>query len=273
MPVQHVSVDELTFTVQTDGPDDGLPVLLLHGFPQGPGCFDAVLPRLHGAGLRTIAPAQRGYSPGARPAGDEPYAVQHLVSDALGLLDALGVAYAHVVGHDWGAAVAWQLAARHPHRVSSLVVASVGHPTALSDALATDADQRARSAYMRDFAAPGAAQRLLADGAGRLRAMVGHGHGHDLAEAVTGPAGLQAALGWYRARGSAEFRLTPAVEVPTTFLWGTSDEFLGRTQAAATGRHVLAEYRFVELAGVGHWIPEDAAAALATEVVLRSSPW
>jgi pimeloyl-ACP methyl ester carboxylesterase len=271
MPVQHVSVDELTFTVHTNGPDDGPAVLLLHGFPQGPGCYDAVLPRLHGAGLRTIVPAQRGYSPGARPTGDDAYAVEHLVADALGLLDALGVGYAHVVGHDWGAAVAWQLAARHPGRVSSLVAASVGHPTALSDALATDADQRSRSAYMRDFAVPGAAEQVLAGGTDRLRALVGEGH--DLAEAVTGPAGLDAALGWYRARGSAEFRATPDVEVPTTFLWGTEDEFLGRTQAVSTGRHVLAEYRFVELAGVGHWIPEDAAAALATEVVLRSSPW
>lgn len=271
MPVRHVSVDELTFTVQLDGPDDGLPVLLLHGFPQGPRCFDAVLPRLHAAGLRTLAPAQRGYSEGARPAGDEPYAVEHLVDDALGLLDALGVGYAHVVGHDWGAAVAWQLAARHPHRVSSLVVASVGHPSALSAAMASDPDQQSRSAYMREFAAPGAAARMLADGTDRLRELVGVGH--DLAEAVTEPAGLDAALGWYRARGSVEFRATPAVEVPTTFVWGTEDAFLGRTQAVTTGRHVRGEYRFVELAGVGHWIPEDAAPALAIEVVLRSSPW
>ena len=271
MPVQHVSVDELTFTVHTDGPADGPPVLLLHGFPQGPGSFSAVLPRLHEAGLRTITPVQRGYSAGARPAGDEPYAVEHLVADALGLLDALDVGYAHVVGHDWGAAVAWQLAARHPHRVSSLVVASVGHPTALSAAMATDPDQQTRSAYMREFAAPGAAGKLLAEGPDRLRALVGNGR--DLAEAVTELSGLDAALGWYRARGSAEFRRTPPVEVRTTFLWGTEDEFLGRAQAVGTGRHVLAEYRFVELAGVGHWIPEDAAAALATEIVLRSSPW
>lgn len=271
MAIQHVSVDELTFEVRVDGPADGTPVLLLHGFPQSGRCFDGALARLHAAGLRTVVPDQRGYSPGARPAGDEDYAVEHLVTDALGVLDALGVGYSHVVGHDWGAAVAWQLAARHPQRVRSLVAVSVGHPSALSDALAGDDDQRTRSAYMREFAAPGAAEQLLDGGAEQLRALVGPGH--DLAPAVHDRVGLHAALGWYRARGSAEFRATPAVEVPTTLVWGAQDPFLGRTQAVTTGRHVRGEYRFVELAGVGHWIPEDAADALATEVVLRSSSW
>ncbi len=269
---QQVPLGALTFDVTVSGPERGATVLLLHGFPQSGRCFDAVVPRLHEAGLRTVVPDQRGYSPGARPDDVAAYGVLELVADALGILDALGVGYAHVVGHDWGAAVAWQLAARHPHRVSSLVAASVGHPRAFSEALRTDPEQRARSGYMREFLDPGTEARLLADDAAALRELVLHGA---VAPAALDPAGLTAALGWYRAMATtaADHQGTPDVEVPTTYLWSTGDAALGRTQAVATARCVRGEYRFVELAGVSHWIPDEAPAALATEVVLRSSPW
>ncbi|MEO6879607.1 MAG: alpha/beta hydrolase [Mycobacteriaceae bacterium] len=270
MPAQSVTVGELTFDVQVQGPDDGAAVLLLHGFPQSSACFDAVVPRLHSAGLRTIAPDQRGYSPGARPAGIEAYGVRELVADAIGLLDALGIGYAHVVGHDWGAAVAWQLAARHPDRVASLVAASVGHPVAFSAALRTDPDQRARSGYMREFFDSGTEDRLLADDGAQLREMVTHG---DVAPELLRRPGLSAALSWYRAMTAADHQEVVDVEVPTTFLWSTGDHALGRTQAIGTARHVRGEYRYVELRGVSHWIPDEAPAALASEVALRSSSW
>lgn len=270
MPVQPVTVGELTFDVHLDGPDDGAAVLLLHGFPQSSACFDAVVPRLHSAGLRTVVPDQRGYSPGARPAEVDAYGVRELVADAVGLLDALGIGYTHVVGHDWGAAVAWQLAARHPERVTSLVAASVGHPLAFSDALRSDPEQRARSGYMREFADPATEDRLLADDAVALRQLVTHGA---VAPELFSRPGLTAALSWYRAMTAADHQLVPDVEVPTTFLWSTGDHALGRTQAVGTARHVRGEYRFVELAGVSHWIPDEAPAALASEIALRSSSW
>lgn len=272
MAMQRLIVDGLAFDVRVEGAPDAAPVLLLHGFPQSSRSFDAVVPRLHAAGLRTVAPDQRGYSPSARPVGVTDYAVGHLVADALGVLDVLGLRWAHVVGHDWGAAVAWQLAARHPERVSSLVAVSVGHPVAFSDALRDDADQQARSAYIQEFVRQGSAEdTLLADDGARLRQLVGAGR--ELSAAVGERAGLTAALNWYRAMTAADYRSCPPVQVPTTFLWSTADAALGRAQAAATARHVHGEYRYVELAEVSHWIPEDAPAALATEVVLRSGSW
>lgn len=272
MAVQQVRVGAGVLDVRVDGPTDGAVVLLLHGFPQDGASFDAVVPRLHAAGLRTVVPDQRGYSPGFRPEGVAAYGVRELVADAVGVLDVLGIGWAHVVGHDWGSAVAWQLAARHPERVSSLVAVSVGHPVAFSAAMSDDADQRERSAYIGLFTQQGKAEDvLLADDAARLRAMMGAGA--TLAPALLERAGLTAALSWYRGMRAADYRDCPAVQVPTTFVWGADDHALGRTQAEATGRHVHGEYRFVELAGVGHWIPEHAPAALATEVVLRSSPW
>lgn len=287
MTTQQVQVGPHTFDVAVEGPDgwssggsaSAPTVVLLHGFPQNHRCFDAVVPRLHAAGMRTVVPDQRGYSPGARPVGVEHYRVPELVSDVLGIADALGVGWFHLVGHDWGAAVAWQLAARHPDRVSSLVAASVGHPVAFAAALTSDADQQARSDYFGLFAQEGHAEDvLLADDAARLRAMVADG-GQDATgiEASVGPlrdrGALTAALSWYRAMRGEDYRDVPAVEVPTTFLWSDADQALGRAQAVATGRYAWGEYRFVELAGVSHWIPEQAPVELAGEIALRSSPW
>ncbi|MEO9221600.1 MAG: alpha/beta hydrolase [Mycobacteriaceae bacterium] len=279
MAAQQVTCGDLVFDVEVAGEPGDPAVLLLHGFPQNPRCYDAVVPRLHAAGLRTIVPAQRGYSAGARPTGVQHYTMNHLVDDVIGLLDALGVGWVHLVGHDWGAAVAWQVAARHPSRVSSLVAASVGHPTAFAEALRNDPEQQEASRYMKLFAEPGKAEELLlADGGARLRAMVATGgQSPEQVRACTDPLldrpALTAALNWYRAMRAEDYRGCPAVEVATTFLWSTEDAALRRRQAQNTGRYVHGDYRFVQIDGVTHWIPEQAAAQLATEIVLRSSPW
>src|SRR4051794_28138104 len=160
----------LTFEVRTGGTDSGVPVLLLHGFPQHAHMWGHVERVLCAAGLRTIAPNQRGYSVGARPAGVSAYALGELVDDALAIMDALRLDTAHVVGHDWGAAVSWALAARHPDRVRTLTAVSVPHPRALSRALLTSPDQLRRSAYILLFRREGTAERVLTDdGARRLR--------------------------------------------------------------------------------------------------------
>ncbi|MCU1593870.1 MAG: putative alpha/beta hydrolase, partial [Frankiales bacterium] len=119
----QVRAVDLVFDVLVEGPQDAPAVLLLHGFPQSRHCWRSVRPWL--AEFRVIAPNQRGYSPGARPSAVEDYRVPLLAQDAVGLLDALGIERAHVVGHDWGAATAWQVGTRHPSRVRSLTAISV----------------------------------------------------------------------------------------------------------------------------------------------------
>src|SRR3978361_2578612 len=121
---------DLVFDVRDSGPADGDPVVLLHGFPQDSSSFDRLSPVLHSAGLRTLAPDQRGYSPGARPPGRSAYVMREVVDDVLALLDAAGLDSAHVVGHDWGGIVAWALGAWHPDRIRTLPAISVPHPCA-----------------------------------------------------------------------------------------------------------------------------------------------
>ncbi|MCM0678173.1 alpha/beta hydrolase [Micromonospora phytophila] len=264
----------LTFDVRAGGPEDGAPVLLLHGFPQHGGEWDAVVPALHAAGLRTYALDQRGYSPGARPKAVEAYRMPELVADAVAVLDALGVEAAHVVGHDWGAVVGWNLAARHPERVRTLTAVSVPHPAAMAHALTTDPQQKARSAYILLFRQPGKAEKaLLALGATGLRRML-TGVGDDervaaYADPMREPGALTAALNWYRAMDRTDMAATGPAPVPTTFVWSDRDIAIGRTAAKACADHVTGDYRFVELHRVSHWIPDEAPAPLAEAILAR----
>jgi pimeloyl-ACP methyl ester carboxylesterase len=270
----RVDARGLTFEVRSGGPEDGEAVLLLHGFPQHSGEWDEVVPALHAAGLRTYALDQRGYSPGARPAAVDAYRIPELVADAAGVLDALGVPAAHVVGHDWGAIVAWALAARHPQRVRTLTAVSVPHPVAMGHALATDLEQKARSSYIALFRKPGKAEKvLLAFRAAALRRLLG-GVGDAVrvgryADPMREPGALTAALNWYRALTGADMKAVGPVAVPTTFVWSDRDIAIGRTAAEACAGHVTGDYRFVTLAGVSHWIPDAAPAPLAEAILAR----
>lgn len=269
--ISQVAVGDLTFDVRTTGPDDGPPIILLHGFPETSLSWNQVAPRLADAGLRVIAMDQRGYSPGARPSEVPAYTTDLLAGDVIGVADALGVDRFHLVGHDWGSAVAWVVAGRWPERVRTLTAVSVPHLAAYNAALRDDPDQRERASYISLLRQEGKAEDLLlADGARRLTAMYGDAvpvalivrYVAHLAE----PGALTAALSWYRAM-TAELGDIPRTQVPTTYVWGALDQAIGRAAAQACGDFVDADFRFVELDGIGHWIPEQAPDAL-TEAIL-----
>ncbi|SDZ25861.1 Pimeloyl-ACP methyl ester carboxylesterase [Micromonospora pattaloongensis] len=268
----QIAARGLRFDVHVGGPDDGEPMLLLHGFPQHSGEWVHVLPALH-AGLRTYALDQRGYSPGARPAEAADYRIAECVADATAVLDALGVDAAHVVGHDWGAVVGWQLAARQPARVRTLTAISVPHPRALGRALSTGFGQRARFAYMRLFQRPRLAERVLLgrDAAG-LR-LVLRGVPRDRVDTyvapMRAPGALTAALNWYRALSRRDFADIGPVTVPTTYVWSDRDAAVGARAALACGDGVRGDYRFVRLTGVSHWIPDQAPGPLTEAILAR----
>jgi len=274
--LMQADVGDLTFDVRVDGPDDGRPVLLLHGFPETSASWAKVTPLLTEAGLRTYAPDQLGYSPGARPAEVGAYAVTTLAQVTADLMTALDLPRADVVGHDWGANVAWALAAWHPDRVRSLTAVSVPHPAAYTAAYRADPEQKERSAYIRLFWQEGKAEQvLLEDDLRRVRRMLGPEEVTGVpAEAVdeyvdvlSAPGALTAALNWYRAMSSAT-RVDP-IELPTTYVWSDGDVAIGRTAAEACADHVRGDYRFVELKGITHWIPEQAPEQLATAILDR----
>lgn len=268
--------DGLTFRVVDEGPVDGEVVVLLHGFPQGPASWDRVAPLLHAAGYRTVAPEQRGYSVGARPRGRRAYALHRLVGDAAALVEAIGAGPVHVVGHDWGAVVAWGLASRRPELVRSLVAVSVAHPGAFLRSLVRS-DQLLRSWYMGFFQLPRVPEKVLSD--------------HDRADTVLAKGGmdersrenfhaqfatgadLTGPLSWYRALPFAPLGfLRGRVSAPTTMVWSDRDVALGRKGPELAQEYVDAPYELVVLQGVSHWIPEEAPEALAEAVLDRVRP-
>jgi pimeloyl-ACP methyl ester carboxylesterase len=274
--------DGLVFDVRDAGPADGDVVVLLHGFPQDGSAWDLVVPRLHAAGLRTLAPDQRGYSPGARPAGPSAYRLREIAADTVALLDAAGVERAHLVGHDWGGAVVWAATARHPHRFASAVAVSTPHPAALAHAT-TRSLQPLRSWYVGLFQLPVVPELVLSPGLEPMLRATGlpADKAAHYARRMREPGALTGALGWYRALGASTLRTLPRLLAPgsrppptagwtgpTTYVWGRYDVALGRTAAHHPGRFVLGEYQFVEL-DAGHWLPETrpddvADAVLAT---------
>jgi pimeloyl-ACP methyl ester carboxylesterase len=276
----HLATRGIELDVRVDGDPGGETVLLLHGFPQTAAAWDRVWPALAAAGFRVVRPEQRGYSPGARPPGRRDYRTAELVADAVALLDELGVDRAHVVGHDWGGAVAWALAGAHPDRLRSLAVVSTPHPRALAGALLTS-PQALRSWYVLAFQVPWLPERLLLAGDGRLLRQVlrGSGLGPDPTEAYVAamrrPGVLTGALQWYRAVPFGAGSLDPGpVRVPTLFVWGDSDVALGRAAAMRTADQVSAPYTFVEVPGGSHWIPEEHPGALLEPLLrhLRTPP-
>lgn len=273
---QSVRVGELTFDVRVEGPPTTAPaVLLLHGFPQNHHSYDEVIPLLTAAGLRSIAFDQRGYSPGARPEGPEHYRLPLLAADALGVLDALGVESAHVVGHDWGAVVAWYLAAQHADRVRSLTALAFPHPGAYRAAFRTDPDQQAASEYLEFFSAETTPDLLLAEDAKGLRELY---HGSDTTltdeqvstyvEPLRQPGALRAALNWYRSASLLDESIPVGpVPVPATYVWSTDDPSVSTAAALGTAEHVTGSYRLVRLEDASHWQPEEVPERVAQEIV------
>ena len=276
--ISTITRQGLQFDVLDQGPEDGPVVLLLHGFPQDARCWDDVAARLNEHGLRTLAVDQRGYSQGARPEKVSDYRREELSADALALADAAGAQQFHLVGHDWGGMLAWLTAAARPERVASLTVLSTPHPMAMSWSLRHGA-QALRSWYIGFFQLPWLPERVLSRVMGPMLRRTGlHAqHAQRYAERFADPASLTGPLNWYRAGGGSLLtgalahggRGNGVVRVPTTYLWGFRDPFLGRAAAQRTEAWVAADYRFVELPA-GHWLPENAAGTVATEIIARA---
>lgn len=238
----------------------GPPVLLLHGFPDTHAVWRKQMAALAAAGFRAIAPDLRGYGKTDAPRGVGHYAMPLLVDDVLALLDALAIDKVRLVGHDWGAAIGWQVCMAAPARIERFVALSVGHPGALADA---GLAQRLRFWYMLVFLVPGLAERALKCGNWYLirkftrdRTQIGYWR------RTMRPAGrLTAALNYYRAnvRAGAAGR-SRAVTVPVMGVWSDGDLALGEKQMRGSGRYVQAEFRYERIEGADHWLQLTAAA-------------
>jgi pimeloyl-ACP methyl ester carboxylesterase len=255
MPV--IDVNGVSLHVEDYG--SGTPVLLIHGWPDSAHLWRHQIPFLTGHGFRVIAPDLRGMGRSGRPPEVADYALANAVGDMAGILDALTIEAAHVVGHDWGAAVAWLTATFLPDRVSKLVVLSVGHPrsprTLRQDEMAW---------YQLFFQFEGIAEATLQydDWAWLRRFSRGDGDQERYLEDLSRPGALTASLNWYRANLAPRMPGTalelPPVRVPTLGIWSTNDHYLDGERMEKSGACVEAPWRYEVIEGASHWIPLDA---------------
>ena len=266
MSTSVIEVNGIHLSVTSEGPQDGRPVLLLHGFPDSAYIWRAQIAALAGAGYRAIAIDQRGYGESDAPEGVDAYALPTIAMDAIGVIDALGIERAAVVGHDWGASVAWLVATLFPDRVDRLCAVSVGHPTAFFSA--GGFDQKEKSWYMLFFQSDVAEDWLARDGYRNWREWMHHPVEEERNVAdLSRPGRLTAGLNWYRATVGPEAFAAPPLELPpivcpTMGVWSSEDYALTEVQMTASAEHVTGPWRYERIEGVSHDVPSAAPAQL-----------
>lgn len=257
---QIAKVNGLNMHVVSSGA--GLPVVLLHGFPDTHAIWRHQIPALAAAGMRVIAPDLRGYGGTDAPTHTAAYSIHFLADDVLRLMDALGIEKAALVGHDWGGLIGWHLAMHAPDRIERYAALSTGHPAAIAKA---GLSQYLRFWYMLVFKTPVLAEQLLrANDWFMLRQMINDREQQEIWRVALEPAGrLTAALNYYR----ANIKLNAArdwkpVQMPVMGVWSERDPALGEQQMADSARYCRAGFRFERLSGAGHWMQLSAAEPL-----------
>ena len=252
------------------GPADGELVILLLGFPEFWFGWRKQIPALAEAGYRVWAPDQRGYNLSAKPGGVGAYKIDALSADVVGLIEAAGRERAAVIGHDWGAAVAWWTAGRYPERVSRLGILNAPHGSVMAKRLRSSFSQLRKSWYIFFFQIPWLPELILRRD--NWRAMVralkatsrpGTFSEADLAryrEAWSQPGAMTAMINWYRAasRRVPTMGRTAKITVPTLMIWGAQDRFMDREMAQASIER-CEDGRLVMIEEASHWVQHEEA--------------
>jgi pimeloyl-ACP methyl ester carboxylesterase len=263
---------DINLLVHVDG--EGPTILLLHGWPDTSALWDEVALQLVEAGFRVAVPDLRGCGRSDKPRDVESYRMHHLVGDVIAIIDALGDEKVTLVGHDWGAALAWIVATFRADLVERLVVLSVGHPTALYGAGIT---QQVKSWYMLLFQFEGAGEAFLRkNDYEALRRWSGHPRADSVIEELERDGQMTTHLLWYRANVAPNSFVVPpptlpSVEVPVLGIWSSGDFALTEHQMTNSGNYCANGFRYARVEG-GHWIPIDEPTTVSREIVAFCSP-
>jgi pimeloyl-ACP methyl ester carboxylesterase len=267
-------VGGLRLHVAEAGPADGPLVILLHGFPEFWFGWRAQIPALAAAGFRVIAPDQRGYNLSDKPAGAAAYRLDLLARDVFGLADAYGRSNFSLVGHDWGAAVAWWATTLRPERVERLAILNAPHPALWRRAMLEDPVQRAKSRYVQMLRMPWLPELMLRaggyrglsqalEGAARPEAF-GKGELAQYREAWSRNGALTGALNWYRALFMQPLPVPAAgsLPMPTLVLWGDRDAY-AEPRLAEESAALCATATVRHFPEATHWLAHDEAEAVS----------
>ena len=262
--------DQLTFDVIDSGPLTGDVIVLLHGFPETAKSWTKTADLLNQQGYRTFAINQRGYSLQAQPRGRYAYRTQELVEDIHHFLSLVQTPV-YLVGHDWGAVVAWDVAIQYPEKVKHLTTISVPHKAAFMRAMLSS-NQLLKSYYMGLFQLPKIPEFLfekvpsiglsLLKSSGMTEEQL-----EDFKQEMVKEKRLSSAINWYRGLPfTAPPKMSQKVKVPTLFIWGKHDSAIGEKSVTLNKHYVDAPYTEIHLDAT-HWIPTQNAAELSELIV------
>jgi pimeloyl-ACP methyl ester carboxylesterase len=268
METRLVDNGEVTLYVEVDG--EGPTMLLLHGWPDTGALWDEVVPALVAAGFRVAVPDLRGCGRSSKPDDVDAYQTHHLIGDVVAIIDSLGVERVHLVGHDWGANLAWATAAFRSDLVDRLVPISVGHPTAFC---AGGLDQQVKSWYMLLFHFDGLGEAFLRQNDyDAMRRWVRHPRSEEIIAELERDGQMRTHLMWYRANVRPDMFVTPPPELPriqspTMGVWSSGDFALGERQMTESGLFCDAGFTYLRLESFGHWIPLEAPSELSAALI------
>jgi pimeloyl-ACP methyl ester carboxylesterase len=252
-------------------------VVLLHGFPETSIMWEHLLDKLAKAGYRAVAFDQRGYSPGARPFRVNSYSSGRLAADVVAVAAAVGFDRFHVVGHDFGGAIAWIAANRSPQEITSVTSLSTPHPQAIAEALDDPDAQWLNSSYVLLYRIPVLSELVLGfNRAALLQRLKWQFHPpeqiEEYKEVFSEPGALRGALNWYRAFRFPDYNPISKIRQPTLFVWGNEDGAFGRVAAERTADYVEGPFRFHRLKA-GHWLMLEVPELVANEVLSHLRSW
>ncbi len=268
METRFVDNGDARLYVEIDG--DGPTVLLLHGWPDTGALWDEVAPELVRAGFRVAVPDLRGCGRSSKPEHVDAYQTHHLIGDVVAIIDSLGAERVHLVGHDWGANLAWLTATFRGDLVDRLVPISVGHPTAFC---AGGLDQQVKSWYMLLFHFDGLGEAFLRQNDyDAMRRWVRHPRTEEIIAELERDGQMRAHLMWYRANVRPDIFVTPPPELPriqspTMGVWSSGDRALGERQMTESGLFCDRGFRYLRLERFGHWIPIDASGEVSAAMI------
>ena len=267
---RRVATNGVTLHLVEAGPADGPLVILLHGFPEFWYGWRRQIPFLAGQGYRVWAPDQRGYNESDKPKGIAAYRLDELAADVLGLIDASGRERAILVGHDWGAAVAWWTAIKAPERLDKLVILNVPHPTVFLRTVRRSPRQLLKSWYIFAFQLPWLPERLARRNNWRsiTRTMQSSSRPgtftdedmEQYRQAWSRPGAYTAMINWYRAalRQPAKPPANSRITTPTLMIWGAQDKFLSR-QMGQPSIDLCDHGRLEFFEDATHWVQHEEA--------------
>lgn len=268
--IEQFQRDDLTFDVIDSGPIDGKACVLLHGFPETAQSWQEAAKYLNAHGFRTYAINQRGYSLGAQPKSRYAYRTQALVEDVHAFLNILNEPV-YLVGHDWGAVVAWDVALKYPEKVKHLTAVSVPHKAAFLQSMLSS-NQLFKSYYMGLFQLPKIPEAMFETfpkiGFSLLKSTGMTNEQLQIFKTeMVDEKRLTSALNWYRALPySSNKLLRQKVNIPTLFIWGKHDSAVGQKCVSLNKKFVTGPYTEIVL-DASHWIPAQNAQQLSELII------